>query len=258
MLRGTSLARLARFSDCLWLLAARALSVRYRRSVLGFAWTLFYPLGTMVILSLVFSQVFAGVDHYAFYVITGVLPWGFFSLACIQAADSLLAASPVLRKVYVPTVVFPASVVAANFVNLLLSLLVLPLVALATGAQALPSFWLLALALGCLLAFTGGVSLLLAAVNLFFQDVRYFFEGILLLWFYATPIVYPVSVLPEHLSWLPAINPFAWILLLMRGALYGSVVPAGAPLLCVAFSFSVLAIGWLLFHRLERRFYAWL
>ena len=64
--------------------------------------------------------------------------------------------------------------------------------------------------------------------------------------------------MPEHLSWLPAINPFAWILLLMRGALYGSAVPTGAPMLCVAFSFSVLAIGWLLFHKLERRFYAWL
>ena len=91
MQRGTSLARLLRFSDCLFLLAARALSVRYRRSVLGFAWTLFYPLGTMAVLTLVFSQVFIDVEHYAFYVITGVLPWGFFSLASIQAADSLLA-----------------------------------------------------------------------------------------------------------------------------------------------------------------------
>ncbi|MFP6627377.1 MAG: ABC transporter permease [Deltaproteobacteria bacterium] len=251
--------RLLRYSSCLWLLVSRSLKVRYRRSVLGFAWSLAYPLASMAVLTVVFSSVFPDLPHYSLYVVVGVLVWGFFSLSCLQAMDSLISGAPVLRKVYVPAVVFPLSVVGANLANLLLSLCVLPVVVWATGAQpGLHLLWL-AGAVVALLSFTAGLCLALAAVNLIFNDVRYFFEGILLVWFYATPIVYPVDVIPDHLSVFLWLNPLFWILEFIRAPLYGGSAPAGIFVVAsLGLGFSVLAGGWALFVRLERRFHLYL
>ncbi|MFQ5477088.1 MAG: ABC transporter permease [Candidatus Binatia bacterium] len=259
MTRGSACYRLVRYRDCLWLLCSRSLKVRYRRSVLGFGWSLLYPLGTMMVLTAVFSRVFPAVEHYAVYVIVGVLVWGFFSLACVQAMDGLLGASGVMRKVFVPAVLFPLSMISANFVNLLLSLLVLPLVVLLSGAA--PGFHPLLLleALACLFAFTTGLGLMLAAANLFFNDVRYFFEGSLLLWFYATPVVYPVEVLPERYRALLVTNPFFWLLEMFRAPLLEGRAPESQVVAVSAvMSVGVLVVGWLVFGRLEKKFFLYL
>ena len=254
-----ALSRLAEYGGCLRFLTLGSLKVRYRRSVLGFAWSLLYPLMSMAVLTVVFSRVFADLDHYALYVIVGVLAWGFFSLSCLQAMDSLISGAAVMRKVYVPSAVFPLSVVGANMINLLLSLSVLPLVMMVLGAG--PGFhpmWLLA-ALLALAAFTAGVALALAALNLFFRDIRYFFEGLLLIWFYATPVVYPASVVPADWSPLLWLNPFHWLIALMRAALWnGAPPPAGTVAICLAFATVTLVAGWRLFVGLERRFYLYI
>ena len=259
MSAGRSLADVVRYRECVALLVARTLKVRYRRSFLGFAWTLLYPLLAMCVLSFVFSHVFADVPHYPLYVIVGVLGWSFFSLSCIQAMDALLSGGTILKKVRVPGAVFPLAAVGANFVNYILALGVLVVASAAGGV--LPGFhplWLLTGALS-LCAFTLGVALALAALNLFFHDIRYLFETLLMVWFYATPIVYPVAVLPPHVARLLALNPFHWFLELLRAAMWSGREPAvGAAVLAPAIGLVTLALGWALFTRLERRFYLYL
>ncbi len=248
--------RLLEYRDCLRVLTARALKVRYRRSVLGFGWSLLYPLLSMLILTAVFSRVFPTVTAYPVYVIVGVLVWGFVSLSCLQAMDSLIGAAAVLRRVYVPPAVFPLSVVSANLVHFLLSILVLPVVMGVLGAWPGWHPLLLGAALVCLAAFVTGLALTLAACNLFFRDVRYFFEALLLLWFYATPVVYPTDVISGRLRLLLWANPLHWLLAVVRGALYpgAGVGPAEltlAPLVAAV----CLGTGWIVFSRAQKRFY---
>ncbi len=251
--------RFFRYLACLRILTLRALKVRYRRSVLGFLWSLLYPLSAMVVLTVVFSHVFTDIPHYPLYVVVGFMAWGFFSLSCLQAMDGLYSAAPIMRKVYVPGALFPVSIVGANLANLVLSLLVLPLIIGAVGAS--PGFnpALLLFALVSVAAFTTGVSLMLAAANLFFNDVRYFFESILLVWFYATPIVYPQEAVPERAALIMNLNPFVWFLDVFRAALYSGQTPAVSTLIVVcAVAVSTLVVGWKTFVALERRFYLYL
>jgi len=233
--------------------------VRYRGSVLGFGWSLLYPLTAMLILTLVFSRVFVGVRNYPLYVIVGFLAWGFFSLSCVQAMDALLSGAPVLRKVYLPSALFPLAAVFANLVNLLLSILILPVVMWTVGAS--PGFhpaWLL-FALVALLAFTTGLALTLAALNVFFHDVRYFFEAGLLIWFYATPIVYPAEAVPTRYASLLWLNPLYWLIEVLRAPLYEGTAPTTTALGAAGFcAVASLTAGWLLFNRLDRRFYLYL
>ena len=222
--------RLLAYRGALEVLASRSLKLRYRRSVLGFAWTLAYPALATAVLAVVFSRVFTQVNHYAAYVVVGVLAWHFFSVTCSQAMDALLDGASVMRKVYVPSAVFPLAAVVANLVNLLLCLAVLPtaLTVFGAGGALRP----LAFAAGIigLVTFTAGAALALAALNLFFRDVRYFFEAILLLWFYATPVVYPEDALLGGARLLLWMNPLYWILDALRAGLCATAIPSAGAL----------------------------
>ena len=249
--------RLVVYRGTLALLAARSLKVRYRRSVLGFAWTLAYPALATAVLSVVFASVFPQIDHYPAYVLAGVLAWHFFSLSCSQAMDALLGGAGVMRKVYVPSALFPLSAVTANLVNFLLCALVLPTTLALFGIGAPVRPLALALGVGVMLTFTAGVALALAAANVFFRDVRYFFETLLLLGFYATPIVYPASALPPWAGRLVMLNPLAWILDLVRAGLGASAAMPSPAALAVATGLAIatLAAGWSMFVRAESRFH---
>jgi len=253
------LGRFVRYGDCLLLLVSRALKVRYRRSVLGFGWSLLYPLLAMTVLWVVFGRVFPEIEHYALYVIIGVLAWSFFSVSCVQAMDSLHHGAPLLRKVYLPAALFPAAAVGANLVNLVLSIALLPLVIWLTGAR--PGFhpFVLCLAVFAIAAFTVGVALALSAWNLLFHDIRYFFDALLLIWFYASPIVYPAGIVPSGLRAFLWLNPFYWLLELLRAALYAGAPPSWALAgVATGLGVSAMVAGWWVFTRLENRFYLYL
>ena len=248
--------RLLAYRGALWVLASRSLKLRYRRSLLGFAWTLAYPALATAVLSLVFAGLFKSIAHYPAYVVVGILAWHFFSVSCSQAMDALLGGASVMRNVYVPTAVFPLAAVSANVANLVLCIAVLPLALGVFGAggglRPLP----LVLGLTSLIAFTAGVALMLSALNLFFRDVRYFFEALLLVWFYATPIVYPTAALPTGARVLLALNPLTWILDALRAGLCEASYPDSATLvvalLCGGGS---LLVGWRLYASVEDRFH---
>lgn len=253
------LARVIRYRTALGLIAARSLKLRYRRSVLGFAWTFAYPLLAATVLTLVFRPVFTQLPDYAVYVFVGLLAWHFFSVSCVQAMDALLGSAAMSRKVYVPNAIFPLAAVSANVVNLLLCLTAIPVVLAVTGGTPIFRPFVLIAGLSMLAAFTAGVALGLSAMNVFFQDVRYLFEALLLVWFYATPVVYPVAGAGPGVAALASLNPLHWILVVLRAALWsGGAISTTA--LMVGFGVAGVALlgGWRAFCLAERRFHQYL
>ena len=241
------------------MLTRRAVAVRYRRSWLGVGWSLLLPVVSMLVLYAVFSNVFDELHDYPLYVIVGFIVWSFFSTTCIQAMESLPGHSSILRKVKISAAVFPLSVVGANVVNLLLSLLILPLLLWALGSSFAFEPLRLSVALFCLLSFVTGTALALSALNLVFRDVRYFFEALMPIVFYATPIVYPRDIVPAGWQWLLTLNPLYWLATTMRAALWGTeYAPEFLFSVSIFVSAVMLVLGWFVFARSERRFHLYL
>ena len=249
-------ARLVAYRGALRLLTSRHLKLRYRRSMVGFVWTLAYPALSTIVLTVVFAPVFDQIESYPLYAMAGVLVWHFVSVSCLQASDALLGAAPIARKVYVPTVLFPVSIIAANVVNLLLCFAVLPVLMMLAGVKLGFHPWLFAYAIVTLGAFTAGLALALAAMNVFFHDVRYLFEALLLVWFYATPVVYPATIVTGVSAALLTLNPLYWILEAVRASL-DPADPTSTSYCVVAGAVATASLlaGWRVYSRAEARFH---
>jgi ABC-2 type transport system permease protein len=245
-----------RYFDLLHNLVSRAIKQRYKRSVLGFAWTMLNPLFTMVILTVVFSSVFGAiVPNYPLFVIVGLLAWNLFSLGSTQGLASVVESGSLIRKVAVPKEMFPLAAVGANLVNFLFSLIPLMLVMLVMRAQV--TWAILWVPLGILLIglFTLGVALALATLNVFFRDVRYFYEAALLAWFYGTPVFYPIEVLSPRARAVLQWNPLYVLVDVFRTPIYAGTAPEPAIVLtAVIEAIGMAAIGWVVFRRYQARF----
>ncbi len=249
------LLTLLRYRELLRQLVIREVKLRYKRSVLGFAWTVLNPLFAMAIFVMVFSKIFGGGPHYSLYVITALLGWNVFSLGTSRGLDSVVINGPIIRKVYVPKAIFPVAAVASQVVNFVFSLVPLFLFMIAIGAGFSPSLLWLPIPLLSLACFALGVALLVGTFNVFFRDVKYFYEAGILAWFYATPIFYPPEIIPDKFKFLLHVNPMYGFLESLRAPIYrGTAPPADVLIPGLALSLATLAIGWAVFHRFEGRF----
>ena len=245
-----------RHFDLLHTLVTRAIKQRYKRSVLGFAWTMLNPLLTMVILTVVFSAVFGSiVPNYPLFIIIGLLAWNLFSLGSTQALASIVDSGSLIRKVAVPKEMFPLAAVGANLVNFLFSLIPLALVMLILRVQITAAFLWVPLGVALIGLFTLGVALLLGTLNVFFRDVRYFYEAGLLAWFYGTPIFYPIDVLSPRARAVLQWNPMHVLVEVFRAPLYGGTAPATGIVVTATLEASAKALlGWWIFRRYQARF----
>ena len=236
-------------------LVVRDIKVRYKRSVLGFAWMMLNPLISMIVFSVIFREIFNMEQDYPLYVISALLFYNFFSLGSAQGLNSVVNASGLIRKVSVPKAIFPLASVLANLVNFGLSLVPLAAVMIFTGARITPALLVLPVAVAAAFMFTYGVALALAAMNVFYRDVRWFYDSALLLLFYMTPIIYPAKVVPEQFRFLLAWNPLTWLLELFRAPIYEGRSPSGREMAVgLGLALGTLALGWAVFHRYEDQF----
>lgn len=253
--RSRRAVNLWQYRELLRNLVVRDIKVRYKRSVLGFAWMLLNPLISMVIFSVIFREIFKMERDYPLYVISALLFFNFFSLGSSQGLNSIVAASGLIRKVAVPKAIFPLASVLANLVNFGLSLIPLAAVMIFTGARATPALLTLPISMLAIVLFTYGLSLALAALNVFYRDVRWFYDSVTLLLFYVTPVIYPAKVVPERFRFLVDWNPLAWLLELFRAPIFEGRAPsAGALAGGLAFGLVTLVIGWAVFHKYEDQF----
>lgn len=246
-----SIREVFQYRALLFNLVSRDLKVRYRRSVLGAVWTMLNPLLMMLVLTIVFAQVFRfTVKDFAIYFLSAFVLWNFFSQTTSWSTACLLGQAPLIRKVYVPKAIFIIATVLSGLVNLVVSLLPLAIIMLALGHALRPSLFFLPVPILLTAAFALGVSLLLAAVCIEFNDVVQIYQAVLLAWMYLTPVIYPVEAIPERFRWLIYINPMFPLVETFRAPIYAGVLP-DAPFLVRSCLWAVvtLAAGWWLFER---------
>lgn len=242
----------------LYELVHRDLTVRYKRSVLGFLWTMLHPLLLMGIFVVVFSTIFrARTPHYETYFLSAYIAWNFFAQSTATAMASVAWNGPLMKRVCVPPSIFTLAIIVSGLANVGLSLIVLFAVMLIAGAPLHASLAFLPVSLVLVGLFTLGVSLALTAISIFFADVREMVQAALPALMYLTPIVYPISIIPDRFRWLVKLNPLVYIVEIVRAPIYYGILPSPTTLLlATVLSFGSLLIGWMIFRHLAPRFHA--
>ncbi len=246
---------LLRYRDLVRELVARDLKVRYRRSTIGFLWTMLQPLLFMLVLQVVFSSVFRGnVENYPVFALAGILFWNFFSQSILASMNSLRGNAQLLHKLPVPHAVFPVATVVSGVVNLLFALVPLLGILLYTG-HAL-SWALLFVPVAILIAalFTLGAGLLLSPLAVFFHDTVELIGVVLMLLMYLTPVIYPMSIVPERMRFIVRFNPVRSILETFRDPIYyGKIPPLSHLSVALGIAVAAFCIGAWVFRRSSDR-----
>ena len=254
-------------------LVLRDLKLRYKNSVLGFLWSLVNPMLLMLVFTVVFTVMLPNlrVPKYPVFVMCGVLPWNFFATAVISAIHAVPQNGHLIKKVYFPLEILPLSTVLSNFINFCLAFVVLFVMVLVFRVPVRPAILLLPVIMLIHLAFTSGVAMFLATLNVFYRDTGVIMDVLMQAWFFLTPVFYPLEMLPE---WgvvlgieLPVrrllyiLNPMASIIASYRSVLYGSTAtvmphaPAWHFLLRTAVTTGIVfVIGLVVYSRHSHRF----
>jgi lipopolysaccharide transport system permease protein len=245
------------FRELLLFLAWRDIKIRYKQTVLGFAWAILQPFMTMVVFSLFFGKLAKipseGIP-YPIFSFAGLLPWQFFANAINVSTTSLVTNANMVTKVYFPRLFVPISSVLSGLVDFLLALVVLFFMMLfyhispTTGIFLVPLFMLM--------AFTAalGVSLWMSALNVKYRDVRYVVPFLTQFWFFATPVTYPSNLLNEPWRTLYGLNPMVGVVEGFRWALLGTNPPEAMIFVSAVISLLLLVSGLLYFNRTEKTF----
>jgi homopolymeric O-antigen transport system permease protein len=244
------LRELYRYHNLVIQTVRRNIVVRYKRSVLGIAWTMLNPLGTTLILTFVFSRVFGGPSSYAVYVLSGLVCWTFFSQATNDSMHNLIWGGGLLRRIYVPRTVFAVSSILTGLVNMALAMVPLLLVMLVTGVTPQWSMLILPIPALFLAMFALGVGLLLSAVAIFFTDVTEMYTILLTAWFYLSPVIYKPGLLPTNFAWIVLLNPMYYLINLFRVPIFDGRIPTLQEFLVSGgIALVTLLLGWLVFSQ---------
>lgn len=240
-----------RYRDLILLLVQRDVTSRYKRSVLGMAWTMLNPLGMMIVLSVVFSRVFRNpIEGYPAYVLSGLIAWNFFSQVSIAIINSLMRGEDLFNRIYVPRAVFAFSSIGTGLVNLALSLVPLLLVMMVLGIPPRLTLILVPFAMIFLALFTLGIGLIISTIGIYFMDVVEMYSLLLLAWIYLTPVIYSMNMLPLHLQQWLSLNPMVYLIEIFRDLVfYGVIPPLRTWLLGFGISSGTFLAGWLFFTR---------
>ncbi len=230
-------------------LVERSIKARYKRSVLGVAWTMLNPFLTMVVLTVVFSQVFKfTTENYPVYVLSGIMAWNFFAGTTTSAMGEMVWGGGLLNRIYVPKAVFAVAALGTSAVNLFLSLIPLFVIAVALGVPLRPALWGMIPAVLVSGMFSVGVGLLLSTAVVYFADMLPVYDVVLTMWMYLTPIIYPLDILSPNLQVLFKLNPMYLMVEIFRSPLINGVVPGwdiwGLAILYAAVS---LVVGGIIF-----------
>ncbi|MCP9494744.1 MAG: ABC transporter permease [Pyrinomonadaceae bacterium MAG19_C2-C3] len=246
------------YRELLYFLTVRDIKVRYKQTALGAAWAIIQPLFTMLVFTLFFGRL-AGIDTggvpYPLFAFAGLLAWTFFSNAVTNSGNSLVTDARLISKVYFPRMIIPGAAVAAGWVDLGIAFLFFLGLLLCYGVSLTWKLLLLAplLALVSLLAL--GIGMLLAALNIKYRDVRYALPFIIQLWLFASPVIYPSSLVSPEWRWALMLNPMTGIIENLRAALFvQSEFNLPSLLASVLVTLVALIFGAYYFKRMEREF----
>lgn len=237
-------------------LVQRDLTVKYKGSLLGVAWSLLHPLVMVAVYTLAFRYVVrVPIERFPLFLLSGLLPWMFFTSALSAATSSVADNGTLVRKVAFPRAVLPLAAVASALVQFLLMYTVLVPTSLVMGGGVSVAWGALVPVVLLQTAFTAGLGLLLATAYVFARDARHLLDVALQVWFWLTPIVYAASLAPERLRWWLQFNPMLHFVTAYQDIVTKHAVPSLATLtLLSALAAVSLSTGWTVFARAQKRF----
>jgi lipopolysaccharide transport system permease protein len=248
------------YKDLLYFLMRRDVKVRYAQTVLGVGWAVLQPVMTMIVFSIFFGSL-AGVDSsgvpYPVFSLVAVVLWTYFSNTVAQAASSLVGNASLLTKVYFPRLFIPLAPIASGLLDLAISFVVLLAVMAGFGyfPPPLPEALLLPIPILLTVVSAAGIGMWFAALAVQFRDIRYTTPFLLQLWLFLTPVIYPLTEIPERFRWVYALNPMAGAIDAFRVALLDTGQLEASTLAVSSLAAAVILIsGFLYFRHTERLF----
>jgi ABC-2 type transport system permease protein len=243
-------------------LTLRELRSRYKRSFLGWAWSLANPIANVVVYTVVFKYFLkirippghpSGLNVWALYLMCALLPWNYFQISVMGCIGSLTSNSALIRKTYFPRELLPAATVGSNLVSHLIEMGLLVVALVAFGDWRAIAFLPLVLLLTVILSvFSLGMGLMLSALNVYFRDIQHLMGIVFTVWIYLTPIVYPLGVVPARFRSILKLNPMTDMALCYRSVLYDGTWPGWLQLAYfTAWAVGLMIAGLWIFSRLE-------
>jgi lipopolysaccharide transport system permease protein len=246
------------YRELLYAFVVRELKVRYKQTFIGVAWVLLQPLVTMLIFTIIFGQLAKMPSDnvwYPAFALTALLPWTYFSQAVTRSGGALVGNANLVSKVYFPRILLPLSMIVAPLVDLALSLVLLFGLLIYAGIPLTWKVITLPLFIFVAMLTAMGVSLFISAANVKYRDVGHAVPFLIQIWMFLSPIVYPVSLVPEQWRWLYGLNPMAGVIEGFRWALLGQTVPDMAVMTVSTLVFFIfLLAGVVYFRQMERQF----
>lgn len=250
------------FLNLLLALTKKEIKARYKNAVLGFLWILINPLIQMIVMGFVFSLIFKfGIKNYYLFLFTGLLPWNFFSLAVTKATPRIVYDRSLIQKSNFPREVIPLSIVLSHFFHFLVSWLMLIIFLLLTKQWQffnLSAISYQSLAIIFLLIFSSGLSLITSSLNVFYRDVNFIVQAVILIWFYLTPIIYPLNIIPKKYRPVFNLNPLSGIFSWLQKPLVNNQIPWQILLGQISFIILTVFLGIYIFRKKSRYFSDWL
>jgi ABC-type polysaccharide/polyol phosphate export permease len=238
-------------------LIQRNLNTRYRRSILGIFWSILEPLATTIIMVGVFTYILKNrVEHFPIYLLSGLVIWNFFNASTNMAITELSMGNQLSKNVFIPKSVFVISGVASNFVNLLITIIILGILLIFYNI-VLPWYSIFVILFALLLTtlFTLGVSFLVASANVFFSDVMRLYQIALRLIIYLSAVFYQVETFSGVIEWVIKLNPVYQLIYIFRcGVLFGTLPALTSVLYTLAWVAGMLGFGFYVYTRLSDRF----
>lgn len=251
------LKEIVRYKDMISSLVKRDLRGRYKGSILGFLWTFINPLCQIIVYTVVFSVIVKNdLDHFYVYMISGMIPWVFFETSMRVGSGCVRYQGDLLKKIYFPREVLPISVVTSNFVNMLLCFILVFAVVIFSG-RGINFVAILCLPVVMVIEYmiTLGLTLIFSSCTVYFKDLEHIVTVLMMIWIYATPILYSINTVPDGLKTLFELNPMTGVIESYHNILYwGSLPNINYLLYSLGCGIVLLIIGELIFNKLSDGF----
>jgi lipopolysaccharide transport system permease protein len=243
--------------ELLYFLVWKDIKVKYKQASLGIAWAVLQPLLGTLLFTFLFGRVARlpsdGIPYPLFY-FASLLSWTYFSTALVTASNSVVSNTSLVLKVYFPRILLPAAAVIASVLDLAIASVILAGMMIVYQVPLTPQLLFLPLVLALLIVLAMGIGQFLAALNVNYRDVKHALPFLVQLWFFASPVVYPLSMVPERYQWLVSLNPLTGIIETSRALMVGRPVPWAALLISCGVIAAAYVLGLWYFRRTERRF----
>ncbi len=243
--------------DLFFFLAWRDVKVRYSQTFLGVAWAVLQPMLTMVVFTFFFGRlahVPSDGEPYAIFSYAGLLPWNFFNAAVTNSSNSLVGNASLITKVYFPRLVIPGAAVVAALVDFAIASTILLLMMPWYGVSFTPTLLMFPLLTLLTTLIALGTGMWMSALNVKYRDVRYALPFVLQIWMFVTPIIYPLSFVPERWRWALRLNPLSGAIAGFRAAIFGRPFPWADLTVSICIALAVLVYSAYAFRRMELEF----